>query len=121
MMTAYNSTYLYSYIAPYGLVNSTAVPVPDLPHPVSLNSQAQSTRSARLLWLRLQKETTWKSHSPARGLPRLNCFRMQMHVGRCCGQCALWRYGVLNLPLVHLCRLSHAWGAPVSKCSSADG
>ena len=39
MMTAYNRTYLYTYISPYGLLNSTAAPVPDLPHPVPHGSQ----------------------------------------------------------------------------------
>ena len=39
MMTAYNRTYLYTYISPYGLLNSTAAAVPDLPHPVPHGSQ----------------------------------------------------------------------------------
>ena len=55
MMTAYNRTYLYTYISPYGLINSTAAPVPDLPHPVSpvspdwLDMALQC--AAPLLWL----------------------------------------------------------------------
>ena len=55
MMTAYNRTYLYTYISPYGLINSTAAPVPDLPHPVSPVSPDWLDLALRcvapLLWL----------------------------------------------------------------------